>query len=188
MCLNEHLIKCVPCLPCGRICTSAKAIHSLTGFEAGRWLWSRLEAGWPDLWLNLFADSLRNRKISWRLGCERERCHTAQVYMCVTIALQSWCLIKLSCGLLSPELWLSTRNSQQWHLCEEWHEPAEYACFTVAIAVLDKVKLFAFFVVISFFNRTTNTAHPSYWEAMFLQHRPKSGASGLSSSVLAANV
>ena len=39
----------------------------------------------------------------------------------------------------------------------------------LVIIMLDKVKLFTFFVVITFFNGATSTAHPSHWEATFLR-------------------
>ena len=105
----------------------------------------------------------------------------------VAIALQSWCLIKLRSGLLLQNFGLALETVSNGAFAEiigVWLSLPSMCC-TVAI-MLDKVKLFTFFVVISFFNGTTSTAHPSHWKVTFFLPEMHMGA--LSSSVLADNV
>ena len=110
-------------------CTCYGLIHNLTGFEAG----------WPNSWLKLICwPTLKPR------GTVAENEHNATQHKCtcaVAIALQSWCLIKRSHGLLlwNCNLTLKTvSNGTFAEIVEGWLSPPSTCC-TVAIAVLHHV-------------------------------------------------
>ena len=108
-------------------------IYNLTCFKAGRQLWSQstgLKAGWPNSWLNWFADLLQNREVSWRHGWERERCHTVRVYTCTYCSNSTAVLVLDKAKPWSPqELWLSTRTAPVCWDHQRVTEPAEYVLY-----------------------------------------------------------
>ena len=98
--------------------------YNLTGFEASRRLWSGSTGFW-------------NRAVSWHLTeNENDVTYSTRQQECicaVAIALQSWCLIKLSHGLLLQNFDLALEvvsNGAFAEIVGEWLETAEYALYS----------------------------------------------------------
>ena len=137
------------------------------------WPATGFEAGLHDSWLNWFADLFQAKRSAGAMAESAKDATRCECIRAVATALQSWCLIKLNhCLLLwNFDLVLGTVNDAFSDIVGGWLSLSRTCC-TVAIGVLDKVKLFTYFVVISFLNGTTSTAYPSHWEATYLH--PKS--------------
>ena len=122
---------------------------------------------WPAL-------KLRGQLVPWLRA--RTMPHSMSVLHAVAIALQSWCLIKLiKPRSPSPELWLSTRNNQQWHFCGDCRrvtDPAKYVLYSSnSSPALCWIKLSLLYLLCCLSPSSTEQralTHPLHWEVMFL--------------------
>ena len=118
-------------------------IHNLTGFEAGRRLWSRstgFEAGQPASkpvdpiydWIDLLTHFETERSAGTVAESENDATQRESI-RAVAITLQSWCLIKLNRGLLLRNFDLALEavgNGAFAEIVGEWLETTEYVLYS----------------------------------------------------------